>query len=259
MAERVPSPPPASPDPWLALRAFTAARIALGRAGGSIPTGPLLEFQLAHARARDAVDRKLDGDALERTLRDRGWNVLRLQSAAPDRRTFVQRPDLGRILGDQSKAALESRPHATLDAVLVIADGLSALAVERHAVPLLDALGPRLAEAGWRLAPVCIVREGRVAIGDEIGALVAARLAVMLIGERPGLSAPDSLGVYLTWDPVPGRTNADRNCISNIRPEGLGYALAAHKLFHLMTAARSRRLTGIDLKEDAPALPGPHA
>jgi ethanolamine ammonia-lyase small subunit len=166
--------PSARPDPWLGLRAFTAARIALGRAGGSIPTGPLLEFQLAHARARDAVGRELDGDAIERTLRQRGWDVLRLHSAAPDRRTFVQRPDLGRILGDASKAALESRPHAAPDAVLVIADGLSALAVERHAVPLLDALGPAVAS---RLAarPVCIVREGRVAIGDEIGALVAAR------------------------------------------------------------------------------------
>jgi ethanolamine ammonia-lyase small subunit len=251
-------PPSAPRDPWLGLRAFTAARIALGRAGGSIPTGPLLEFQLAHAQARDAVGRALDGDAMERSLRERGWEVLRLHSAAPDRRAFVQRPDLGRILGDESRAALESRPHAAYDAVLVVADGLSALAVERHAVPLLEALGPRLAQAGWRFAPVCVVREGRVAIGDEIGALVAARLAVMLIGERPGLSAPDSLGAYLTWDPVPGRTNAERNCISNIRPEGLGYAPAAHKLFHLMTAARLRGLTGIELKEDAPALPGPH-
>jgi len=255
----VAQPPSTRPDPWLGLRAFTAARIALGRAGGSIPTGPLLEFQLAHARARDAVDREVDGDAMERSLRERGWDVLRLHSAAPDRRGFIQRPDLGRILSDGSKAALESRPHAPHDAVLVIADGLSALAIERHAVPLLDALGPRLAGAGWRLAPVCIVHQGRVAIGDEIGALVAARLTVMLIGERPGLSAPDSLGVYLTWDPLPGRTNAERNCISNIRPEGLGYALAAHQLFHLMTAARRRRLTGIDLKEDAPALPDPHS
>jgi ethanolamine ammonia-lyase small subunit len=254
----VAKPPSTRSDPWRGLRAFTAARIALGRAGGSIPTGPLLEFQLAHARARDAVDRDLDGGAIERALRERGWDVLRLHSAAPDRRTFVERPDLGRTLSDESKAALESRAQAPHDAVLMIADGLSALAVERHAVPLLDALRPRLAGAGWRLAPVCIVHQGRVAIGDEIGVLVAARLAAMLIGERPGLSAPDSLGVYLTWDPLPGRTNAERNCISNIRPEGLGYALAAHKLFHLMTAARLARLTGVDLKEDAPALPGPH-
>lgn len=251
-------PPSTRPDPWQGLRAFTAARIALGRSGGSVPTGPLLEFQLAHARARDAVARDLDGDALERALRDRGWDVLRIASAAADRRTFVQRPDLGRILSDDSKATLGSRPQAPYDAVLMIADGLSALAAERHAVPLLDALRPLLAGAGWRLAPVCIVHQGRVAIGDEIGALVAAELAVMLIGERPGLSAPDSLGAYLTWDPLPGRTNAERNCLSNIRPEGLGYAPAAHKLFHLMAAARRRRLTGVDLKEDAPALPDPH-
>jgi ethanolamine ammonia-lyase small subunit len=253
----VAKPPAAHPDPWQGLRAFTAARIALGRAGGSVPTQPLLEFQLAHARARDAVARELDEAALERTLREAGWEVLRLHSAAPDRRTFVQRPDLGRILSDASKATLEARSHAPHDAALVIADGLSALAVERHAPPLLERLRPRLADAGWRLAPVCVVRQGRVAVGDEIGALVAAALAVMLIGERPGLSAPDSLGVYLTWDPLPGRTNAERNCISNIRPEGLGYALAAHKLFHLMTAARQRRLTGIGLNEDAPPLPAP--
>jgi ethanolamine ammonia-lyase small subunit len=251
----VAKPPSARPDPWHGLRAFTAARIALGRAGGSIPTEPLLEFQLAHARARDAVGRALDADAVEQALRSRNWDVLRLRSAAPDRRVFVQRPDLGRILNDASKAVLESGGHTFHDAVLIVADGLSALAVERHAVPLLDALRPRL--AGWRLAPVCVVQEGRVAIGDEIGALAGAQLAVVLIGERPGLSAPDSLGVYLTWEPVPGRSNAERNCISNIRPEGLGYALAAHKLFHLMTAARLRRLTGVDLKEEAPPLPGP--
>jgi ethanolamine ammonia-lyase small subunit len=250
--------PSTRPDPWHGLRAFTAARIALGRSGGSLPTRPLLEFQLAHARARDAVARDLDVDALERALRDRGWDVLRLSSAAGDRGTFVQRPDLGRILSDDSKATLGSRPQARHDAVLMIADGLSAMASERHALPLLDAVRPLLAGAGWRVAPVCIVRQGRVAIGDEIGTLAAADLSVMLIGERPGLSAPDSLSVYLTWDPVPGRSNAERNCISNIRPEGLAYAPAAHKLFHLMTAARGRRLTGVDLKEDAPALPDPH-
>ena len=249
------APPSPRPDPWQGLRAFTAARIALGRAGGSIPTRPLLEFRLAHARARDAVGRELDADAVGRVLGERGWAVRQLESAAPDRRAFIQRPDLGRILGDASRAALESKPDAPHDAVVVIADGLSALAAERHAAPLLDALRPRL--DGWRLAPACVVRHARVAIGDEIGALVGARLAIVLIGERPGLSAPDSLGVYLTWEPLPGRTNAERNCISNIRPEGLGYALAAHKLFYLMTAARGRRLTGVDLTEEAPPLPAP--
>jgi ethanolamine ammonia-lyase small subunit len=244
------------PDPWRDLTRLTAARIGLGRAGGSIPTGPLLEFQLAHARARDAVHHELDAAALERSLRERGWDVLRLHSAAMDRRAFVQRPDLGRILSDPSRALLEGRapPEQAFDAAFVIADGLSALAVERHAVTLLDHVIPALDRSGWRIAPVAIVEQGRVAIGDEIGAALPAQLTAMLIGERPGLSAADSLGVYLTWDPVPGRANAERNCISNIRPEGLGYALAAQKLGYLMSEARRRRLSGVALKEGAPAL-----
>ena len=246
-----------SADPWSVLRRHTAARIGLGRAGGSIPTAPLLEFQLAHARARDAVHRKLDTSALAQQLGERGWEVLRLHSAASDRGTFIQRPDLGRILSDESTTFLEARSQraAPYDAGFVIADGLSALAVERHAVALLEHVWPKLGAAGWRLAPVSIVEQGRVAIGDEIGALLPARLTAMLIGERPGLSSPDSLGVYLTWDPLPGRSNAERNCISNIRPEGLRYALAAHKLLHLMTEARRRKLTGVELKEVASGLP----
>lgn len=243
-------------DPWRFLERFTAARIALGRAGASIPTQPLLEFQLAHARARDAVLRAFDLGALERELHRRGWETIALHSAAPDRRTFIQRPDLGRILADESRARLETRlpPDEPFDAAFVIADGLSALAVERHAAPLLEAVVPKLADVGWRIAPIALVEQGRVAIADEIGALLPARLSVMLIGERPGLSSPDSLGAYLTWDPIPGRSNAERNCISNIRPEGLGYAAAAHKLLHLMLAARQSRLTGVGLKEDAPLL-----
>jgi ethanolamine ammonia-lyase small subunit len=186
-----------------------------------------------------------------------GWETLSLMSAAKDRRTFIQRPDLGRILGDPSRQLLQSRPQpaAAYDVVFVIADGLSALAIEQHAVALLQHVLPHLQEAGWHAAPVCIVEQGRVAVGDEIGALLPAQLSVMLIGERPGLSSPDSLGIYLTWDPVPGRSNAQRNCISNVRPpEGLPYYVAAHKLWYLMTQARARRLSGVDLKEDAPAL-----
>jgi ethanolamine ammonia-lyase small subunit len=238
------------------LTRFTPARIGLGRAGGSIPTKPLLEFQLAHARARDAVQRDLDADALVGALTGRGFEVLQLHSAARDRRTFVQRPDLGRILSPEAKALLESERHAddAFDAVFVVADGLSALACERHAPALLERVAPKLADANWRVAPICLVRQGRVAVGDEIGALLPAAMTVMLIGERPGLSSPDSLGVYLTWDPVPGRSNAQRNCISNVRPEGLSYAAAAHKLFYLMTEARRRKLSGVHLKEDAPAL-----
>ena len=244
------------PDPWRVLTRFTIARIGLGRAGGSIPTKPLLEFQLAHARARDAVQRNLDADALHGSMIERGFEVLLLQTAAPDRRTFVQRPDLGRILGAEAKALLEGKANATgpFDVVFIVSDGLSAQAAERHAPALLERIAPKLADANWRIAPICLVRQGRVAVGDEIGALLPAAMTVMLIGERPGLSSPDSLGVYLTWDPVPGRTNAQRNCISNVRPEGLGYSAAAHKLFYLMTEARRRRLSGVHLQEDAPAL-----
>lgn len=246
-----------APDPWNALNRFTAARVGLGRAGGSLPTGPLLEFQLCHARARDAVQRDLDVVAQEQRLRQRGFEVLQLASAAPDRQTFTRRPDQGRILSPASRALLERRPRRVepFDAVFVVADGLSALAVERHAAALLEQIVPRLVDAGWGLAPVCLVRQGRVAVGDEIGVLLPARMSVMLIGERPGLTSPDSLGIYLTWDPVPGRSNAERNCISNVRPEGLDYARAAHKLFYLMSESRRRRLSGVDLKEDAPALP----
>jgi len=249
----------ARPDPWNVLARFTPARIGLGRAGGSIPTQPLLEFQLAHARARDAVQRDLDTDTVTRELMERGFAMLQLHSAAPDRETFIQRPDLGRILSPGAKALLENQARTAhvFDAVFVVADGLSALAIERHAPALLDHIAPKLGEANWRLAPVCLVRQGRVAVGDEIGALLPAAMAVMLIGERPGLSSPDSLGVYLTWDPMPGRSNAERNCISNVRPEGLSYALAAHKLFYLMTQARRRKLSGVALKEDAPALAVP--
>ena len=247
-------------DPWSNLTRFTAARIALGRAGSSLPTAPLLQFQLSHARARDAVERELDVPAIESALARTGFDTIRLHSAATDRRAFIQRPDQGRILDDASKHALASlaRPPQPFDAAFVVADGLSALAVERHAVPLLELVQPQLRNA-WLLAPICIVRQARVAIGDEIGAMLPARMIVMLIGERPGLSSPDSLGIYLTWDALPGRTNAERNCISNVRPEGLGYAQAAHKLLHLMRVSRQRRLSGVDLKEDAPALEAPRS
>ena len=247
----------APPDPWRRLNALTAARIGLGRAGGSLLTWPLLEFQLAHARARDAVLRDLDTAALGQALAAAGCKVLQVHSAAPDRAAFVARPDLGRILDDASHSLLErSTPAASAyDCAFIVADGLSARAVERHAVPLLAQVMDRLGADGWRLAPMVIVQQGRVAIGDEIGALLHASMTVLLIGERPGLSSPDSLGIYLTYDPLPGRSNAERNCISNIRePDGLSYAMGAHKLYHLMTESRQRKLSGVDLKENAPAL-----
>ncbi len=223
------------------LRSFTPARLALGRAGNSIPTAELLRFQLDHARARDAVHQELDARSL-------GIPHVLLRSAARDRHVFLRRPDLGRRLSDESRMIVERGEY---DAAIVIADGLSALAVHRHAAPLLDALLPRLAKENWRLAPITVVLQARVAAGDEIGERLGARQVAILIGERPGLMSPDSLGVYLTWDPRPGRTDAERNCISNIRPEGLSYDIAARKLHFLMSEARVRRLSGVALKEDA--------
>jgi ethanolamine ammonia-lyase small subunit len=221
------------------LRSFTPARVALGRSGHSLPTGELLRFQLDHARARDAVYCELDPGAI-------GLPHVVLRSAARDRVTYLRRPDLGRTLQPDSRAQLVPGEY---DAAIVIADGLSAPAIHHHAAPFLDALLPRLTD--WRLAPLSVVLQGRVAIGDEVGEALGARMVVVLIGERPGLTSPDSLGIYLTWDPRPGRTDAERNCISNIRTEGIGYDLAAHKLHFLMNASRTRRLSGVSLKEDA--------
>jgi ethanolamine ammonia-lyase small subunit len=214
----------------------------------SLETRDLLEFQQAHALARDAVHARLESGALGAELGEiGGGEVLRLHSAAPDRATYLQRPDLGRKLDDAGRGLLAglSRNEAW-ELALVVVDGLSALAVERHAVPLIKELVPRL--RGWRLAPMSVVEQGRVAIGDEIGAALGAEIAVVLIGERPGLSSPDSLGVYITWAPRPGRTDAERNCISNIRAEGLSYAQAAGQLVDTVTEARRRRLTGVTLK-----------
>ena len=235
------------------LRDFTSARVELGRTGHSLLTSELLNFQLAHARARDAVHLSLDTNSLVLELQQKGLSSIVLASAAPDRVSYLRRPDLGRRLNASSKAKLGSVPPGC-DAVFVIADGLSALAVHRHAVPLLAQVLPKL---DWRIAPVAVVEQGRVAIGDEIGERLGALLGVVLIGERPGLSSPDGLGVYLTWQPRPGKTEAERNCISNIRTEGLSYEMAAHKLLFLMNEARRRKLSGVDLKENAgPLLTG---
>jgi ethanolamine ammonia-lyase small subunit len=215
------------------LRSFTPARVGLGRTGHSLPSAEVLRFRLDHARARDAVHEPLDPSSL-------GIPHVLLHSAAPDRATYLRRPDLGRRLA--ADARLERGDY---DAAIVIADGLSAPAVHHHAAPLLAALAPKL--EGWKLAPICVVLQGRVAIGDEIGERLGARMVVMLIGERPGLSSPDSLGVYLTWDPRAGRTDAERNCISNVRTEGLSYGAAAETIAMLMNAARVRKLSGVGL------------
>ena len=223
----------------------------LGRAGASIPTRALLEFQLAHARARDAVHLPLAVNSLLLELKQKNLASITLASSARDRDEYLRRPDLGRRLSDESRKRLTAlRAEHEYDAAFVIADGLSALAVHRHAVPLLDLL---LRDLDCRIAPVAIVEQGRVAIGDDIGELLGARMVVVLIGERPGLSSPDSLGAYLTWQPRPGRTDAERNCISNIRADGLSYAAAAHKLLFLMNESRRLKLSGVRLKEDAQA------
>lgn len=236
------------------LRALTPARVALGRTGVSQQTRDLLAFQQAHAMARDAVHARLDAAGLAAAIAAiTTGKVLRLRSQAADRAAYLQRPDLGRVLDAASEAALaEIRSSGGFDLALVVADGLSALAVERHATALLRALLPRI--EGWRVAPVCVVEQGRVAIGDAIGDALGAALCVVLIGERPGLSSPDSLGAYITWEPRPGRTDAERNCISNIRAEGLSYDEAAAQLGFYLTEARRRRLTGVALKDETGAL-----
>ncbi len=258
---------PVIANPWQALRQFTAARIALGRTGVSQPTGAQLAFQLAHARARDAVHQELDVPALVQTLEQSftpplALPVMALGSAAENRTTYLQRPDLGRKLDTVSRQSLlnlaqESRPASEpgdlpYDLAIVIADGLSALAIGQNAVPFLQRLMVRLAQEKWTLAPITIVRQGRVAIGDEIGQLLGARAVVVLIGERPGLSSPDSMGLYLTWAPRTGLTDASRNCISNVRPAGLGYDEAAFRLHYLLTQSRQRQLSGIALKDETP-------
>ena len=226
------------------LRSFTPARVGLGRTGVSQQTRDLLDFQLAHARARDAVHARLNAAAFAVELAaSTSLPVLRVHSAAGDRSTYLQRPDLGRRLNQASRASL---PAGDYDLALVVADGLSAIAVERHVCPLLKELLPQL--EGWRLAPLVVVELGRVAVADEIGDALGARMSVVLIGERPGLSSPDSLGAYITWQPRPGRTDAERNCISNIRIEGLSYAAAAAQLCFYLTEGGKRQLTGIGLK-----------
>ena len=265
---------PVVANPWQQLRQFTAARIALGRAGVSLPTQPQLAFQLAHARARDAVHLPLDADMLALDLERLGvvtsaQQCLQLDSAAGDRLKYLQRPDLGRRLSDESAAKLRAlksvaAPQQQCDVAFVISDGLSALAVAQNAAPFLATL-MRLIKPhnwhNWNKAPVAIVKLGRVAVADEVAYLLGARLVVLLVGERPGLNSPDSMGLYITWAPQPGLSDADRNCISNIRPAGLSYADAAFKLNYLMGEMVKRQLSGVQLKDETDsqaALAGPH-
>ncbi|WP_124410872.1 ethanolamine ammonia-lyase subunit EutC [Pseudomonas sp. R4-34-07] len=241
-------------NPWLQLRRLTPARIALGRTGTSIPTNAQLDFQLAHAQARDAVHLPFDHEALSRQFAERGRDSLLLHSAATDRHMYLQRPDLGRRLSDESAQTLRDYAAAHPDGVdlaIVVADGLSALAVHKHTAPFLARLEEQTHAEGWSLSPVILVEQGRVAVADEIGQLLGAKMAVILIGERPGLSSPDSLGLYFTYNPKVGLTDAYRNCISNVRLEGLSYGMAAHRLLYLMREACRRQLSGVHLKDEA--------
>lgn len=250
-------------SPWSNWRSLTSARIALGRAGNAIPTDEALRFGWSHAMARDAVHMPLDITALEAQLSDAGWASTRARSRAADRTTYLHRPDLGRQLDEEDAQRLRSLRvdsrnvagngvgnEATADLCIVIGDGLSSLAVVRHAVPLLQALRPLL-PVGFRITPIVLIPQARVAVADEVGEIFGAALSVILIGERPGLSSPDSLGLYLTHAPQRGRHDAERNCISNVRPQGLSYGAAAFKLAWLMQRAQCLGVTGVGLKDES--------
>ncbi len=242
-------------NPWENLRRYTSARIALGRSGTSLPTRPHLAFQLAHARARKAVHLELDTRTLVDWLRGQGQTVVEIRSRATSRAIYLQRPDLGRALDDDSREALRAlgkskRPYHV---ALIIGDGLSATAIDANAMGLLEVLLPALKTRGLNLAPITVAKNARVALGDEVGELLSAEVAVMMIGERPGLSSPDSIGLYMTYRPRVGTTDEARNCISNVRPEGLSFVRAAQKLDYLLEQALSRRVSGIDLKDEAEA------
>jgi ethanolamine ammonia-lyase small subunit len=258
--EKPRSPQPTS-DLWVRLRRFTPARIGLGRAGASLPTRALLDFELAHARARDAVQSEFNAEALAHQLQASGFGPASIVSSqARNRMEYLLRPDLGRALDPQSREQLlATQTHAPTLAI-VIADGLSAIAPQRHALPLLRAMRsawhPALQE-DWENVTVIVANRARVALGDQIGAILAAQAVVVLIGERPGLSSPDSLGIYLTWAPRAGRTDADRNCISSVHPEGLPCHEAARRLVYLLSEARRLQLSGLGLKDDSDGSPDP--
>jgi ethanolamine ammonia-lyase small subunit len=254
MTVEMDKPPVDSENPLLELRRLTPARIALGRTGTSLPTSAQLDFQYAHAQARDAVHLPFDHAGLSAQLAERGRDSLLLHSAATDRNSYLQRPDLGRKLSDASAQTLRDRAQAHpggVDLAIVVADGLSALAVHRHTLPFLTRMEEQIATEGWSVSPVVLVEQGRVAVADEIGELLGAKMVVILIGERPGLSSPDSLGLYFTYNPKVGLTDAYRNCISNVRLEGLSYGMAAHRLLYLMREACRRQLSGVNLKDEA--------
>ncbi len=235
---------------WFSLQHYTNARIALGRTGVSLPTQELLRFKMAHAHARDAVFSLLDKEALLNGLNRLQVPFVLLQSKATDRQVYLQRPDWGRRLNEASAKQLSLLANEQCDVCISLADGLSAEAINRHAIPVMDLLITRLHEHNFRIAPVCLVEGGRVAISDEIGSLLKANLSLVLIGERPGLSSPDSMSAYLTYAPQIGLTDERRNCVSNIRPEGLVYEEAVDKIVYLIREAMRLQLSGIGLKDN---------
>ncbi|MEZ0542216.1 ethanolamine ammonia-lyase subunit EutC [Fibrella arboris] len=237
-------------DPWDFLQTYTAARIARGRAGHSLPTRALLAFQLDHARARDAVYSTLETGRLLADIDRIQPRPLLLQSQATDRQTYLQRPDQGRRLDADSWLRLKTLNTRPADLSIVVADGLSATAINTHVVPLLAQLVPALVAQGWSLTPICLVQQGRVAIADEVAQALKASVTLILIGERPGLTSPDSMGAYLTYAPRPGLTDESRNCVSNIRPEGMPYEFATQKLLYLLTEMKTRKLSGVQLKDE---------
>lgn len=249
---------PVTENAWSKLNAFTDARVGLGRSGVSVPTKHLLAFQLAHAQAIDAVHTQLDSEALSNALLEQDWAKswirngapLMLHSRATDRATYLQRPDYGRRLDEESANKLDEHRASTsqdYDLAIVVVDGLSALAIEQNTLPFLQALSSYI--NGWNLAPICFVKQGRVAIGDDVCERLNAKCVLVLVGERPGLSSPDSLGLYLTWGGKVGYTDAYRNCISNVRPAGLVYQEAARKAFYLLKEAQTLKLSGVKLKD----------
>jgi ethanolamine ammonia-lyase small subunit len=245
-------------DIWAPLRKFTSARIALGRAGSSVPTRHQLDFQLAHACARDAVWSHFDPEALAAGMRKLGQDVVTVESAASDRAEFLQRPDLGRRLAPESRAWLLQRigQSVDVDLAIIVTDGLSALAVTTQTSPFLAELLDLLQREAWSLAPLIVARHGRVALQDEIGEICRAKISLILIGERPGLGSADSMGIYFIHSPEIGKTDADRNCVSNIRQGGLPPAEAARKVWHLLNACRRTATSGVQLKDDFSAAIG---
>jgi len=239
-----------TPALWRSLRGLTSARIALGRTGQSIPLKESLHFRLTHAHARDAVYSSLDTNAIDLSLRKFNLSIIHLHSQVSSREEYLQRPDLGRRLKDQSMLIGNNTEH---DLSIIIADGLSAKAIHDHILLLLDKLIPSLAHL--KLSPITIVEQGRVAISDEIGSLLKSKLSLILIGERPGLSSPNSLGAYLTYSPTIGLTDESRNCVSNIRPEGLSYLEAAQKISYLIQQSLTRKISGVSLKDESGLLP----